>query len=385
MPTCEELFQNSLCIDSHEWTKNTLSGIAASKGVLLFTNAEGRPIQLLQAASLRRTAQAKLLGHGVEESTAPSRRTDISELTARIYWTCCYNNFDSQMTYIRLAHEVFQENANDWIQLPRPAFSVIEMNATLPYFYVSSNPKTSDTRNAFGLFARRKTAGQFCETLNTVFGLCRNPALVGTGNETSCPYLQMQTCPGPCVGKLKMETYHQFVADALAVANGDIDTALAEKTGQMKTAAQSMHYERAKRLKDQIGALENLKSPAFRWTTHLEKLAVLHIDRANKIKVKGQRKHVQQYAAWKVTAKDVYALGQCSTDDQKAFNTFLKDNWNTDTCTPYAANQSEHLGALALFLFRNNRQGFWEDCSNGLIDPLSQNNNFVRSISHPSK
>ena len=57
----EELFDHSLHRESNEWTKDTLSGLGACKGVLLFTHADGQPIQLLQAASIRRTAQAKLL------------------------------------------------------------------------------------------------------------------------------------------------------------------------------------------------------------------------------------------------------------------------------------------------------------------------------------
>ncbi len=357
-PMDEELFENSLCIESSEWTKDTLMGLPVCKGVLLFTNADGRPIQLLQAASLRRTAQAKLLG-SEEESDTPSRKTDISELTARIYYTCCYNNFQSQITYIRLAHAVFGKQAADWIQLPSPVFSVLDTNTKLPYFTVSSNPKTSETRNVFGLFPNRKAAALFCETLNTVFGLCRNPSLVGTGNEPSCPYLQMQTCPGPCVGKLAMETYRAFIEEALAVAGGDIDTALEERKQQMQTAAKSMHYERAKTLKDQIDALEKLKWSTFKWTTRLEQLAVLHIDKADKIKVEGQRKLVQQYAVWKITANGVFALGQCSLDNSESLEALLREKWDTQNSESYAANSYEHLATLSLFLFRNNVQGFW--------------------------
>ena len=363
----EELFENSLCIESSEWTKDTLSGLPACKGVLLFTNAEGKPIQLLQAASLRRTAQAKLLG-SEEESDLPSRKTDISELTARIYYTCCYNNFQSQLTYTRLAHAVFGNQAADWIQLPSPAFVVLDTDAKLPYFTVSSNPKTNGTRNVFGLFPNRKAAAQFCEILNTVFGLCRNPSLVGTGNEPSCPYLQMQTCPGPCVGKLAMETYRAFVDEALLAAGGDVDAALEERKQQMHTAAQSMHYERAKVLKDQIDALKKLQWTSFKWTTRLDQLSVLHIDKADKIKVEGQRKRVQQYAVWKITANGVFALGQCSLDNSESLDALLRENWNTQRPEAYAANPYEHLATLSLFLFRNNVQGFWGNCSGGLPD-----------------
>ncbi len=372
----EELFEASLCINSEEWTKDTLSGLPACKGVLLFVNRDGQPIQLLQAASIRRTAQAKLIDTE-EESNVPSRKTDISELTERIDYTCCYNNFQSQMTYLRLAHAVFPDNASDWIQLPRPSFSVIDMSLPLPYFFVSTSPETNIHRKVFGLFPNRKSAGLFCDTLNTVFGLCRNPSLLGSGNEPSCPYLQMQSCPGPCVGQLKTETYCQFVTDAITTAGGEIDTVLAERKQQMQSAAQSMYYERAKLLKDQVDAIEKLKSPAFHWTSRLDELAVLHIDRADKIKVEGQRKLVQQYAIWKITADGVFSLGQCSLDDFDVFHNFLLGNQGANMPSHYTQSPYEHLGTLSLFLFRNNVQGLWLNISNGLPDASNLNNQLI--------
>ncbi|MHC4552405.1 MAG: UvrB/UvrC motif-containing protein [Planctomycetota bacterium] len=360
----EELFKASLGSEPNEWTKDTLSGLGTCKGVLLFVDPAGHPIQLLQAANLRRTAQAKLLEG--EPTDGPSRKTDISELTARIYYSCCYNNFQSQITYVRLAHTVFQKKAADWLQLPKPAFAAIDTNAKLPYFYVSTNPQISDQRYVYGLFANRKAAGIFCDSLNMVFGLCRNPSLLGSGNETSCPYLQMKTCPGPCVGRLTIQTYHGFVEEAVEAANGDLDTPLADRKNRMQAAAKAMNYERAKLLKDQIDTLSKLKTRDFDWTTNLSDLSVLHIDTANKVKIAGRRKHVQLYTAWKVTSEKIICLGDYDLSKKDSFENLPAMYQTAQVPVFYTNNQYEHLATLALFLFRSHRQGLWMNVTDGL-------------------
>ena len=363
-PHCEALFEASLQREDNTWTQDTLSGLPTCKGVLLFADTDSRPIQLLQAASLRRTAQAKLLEGDAEEG--PSRKTDISELTGQLYFTSCANAFESTLTYIRLVHALFPGQTADWLQLPSPVFAVLDSSAALPCFTVSSNPVSSEQRQVFGLFGQRKTAGLFCETLNTVFGLCRNRPLLGSGNEASCPYLQMQTCGGPCIGQLNMETYRQFVQEALDAANGELDEPITKRTTQMKAAAQSMHYERAKRLKDQIDALASLKERPFQWTENLNRLAVLHVDRAGKVKVEGRRKRVHQYAGWKITARGVFAMGTFELTEANALERFIREQWDTQTPVAYAETMYEHLATSSLFLFRHNVQGLWLNGSQGV-------------------
>ena len=361
----EELFEASLCIESDEWTKDTLSGLPAGKGVLFFTNAENQPVQLLQTANLRRTAQAKL-AH--DESPSPNRKVDISELTVKIFYTRCYNNFELQLTYLRLAHAIFQKAARDWIQLPTISLATIDTDADLPFFFVSVNPKQRENQHAFGLFPTRKAAGEFVRILNTVFCLCRNPSLLNTGREASCPYFQMQTCPGPCIRETERPAYRGRVEDALAAANGHIDTALENRKAQMQDAAASMQFEQAKSLKEQIHALQKLKHPDYRWTKNLSTLCILHIDKSSKIESNGKKRKQQQYIAYKISCDHVVKVGRFIPDTADHLNGFFENHWHNTTPIQSTVDVGEHLGALSLLLFKNNPQGLWIDCSEGLMD-----------------
>jgi hypothetical protein len=164
-PPYEELFDSSVDLEQHHWTPDALTDIPTCKGVLLFLDSNDQPIQLLQTANLRRTARTKLFHH--DENI--TRKTDISNLTNKIFWRCGYNDFMTQTAYVQLAYALFEKQSDNWVQLPRPCFSAIEMDSYLPYFDVSNNPVISENRIVYGLFPSRKAAAEFSKTLNSVF------------------------------------------------------------------------------------------------------------------------------------------------------------------------------------------------------------------------
>ena len=304
-PPYEELFDSSVSLEQHNWTPDALADIPTCKGVLLFADSDYQPIQLLQAANLRRTARAKLF----QQNESISKKTNISSLTNKIFWQCCYNDFMTQTAYLQLAHALFEKQADDWIHLPRPCFSVIETDSNLPYFDASNNPAMSEKRIAYGLFPSRKTAAEFSKTLNSVFCLCQNPTLLQTGRESSCPYLQMMKCPKPCLDPTQKASYLKRCDEAIKVANGHIESSLNALSQRMDEAANTMNFEKASELKKQIGQLKKLQKSDYRWVHDLKDLSVLHVDRTFKKSIEGQRRRIQQYQWFKINAEAIYDLG----------------------------------------------------------------------------
>lgn len=359
----EELFDSSVTLKQHKWTQDALAELPTCKGVLLFVNAAGKPIQLLQAANCRRTAQAKLLH---EDADAVTRKPDVSDLTTVIYCTCCYNNFLSQITYTQLARAVFGKDAANWIQLPKISLAAMDTDAFLPYFYVTDAASEHPGQQRFGLFPSRKAAADFCEILNTVFVLCRNPALLKTGKEPSCPYLQMQTCPGPCLHETLRAGYAEAVNQSVKTAAGTIEIPQQQLQQHMQQASKQMEFELAQRCKKKLDLLNKLTRRDFQHVHPLEDLCFLHIDIGPKVSIEGQKRKTQQLMWFKVTAQGAFHLGDFLPDTENSIAEFIETSW-TKNLTPLPLKDSkERLSVLSLHLFRSQRPGIWIDCAKGL-------------------
>jgi len=359
----EELFDSSVALDQDNNTPDALADIPTCKGVLLFTDSSDTPIQLLQAANLRRTARVKLF----RQDEGISKRTDISKLASKIYWRCCYNDFLTQTSYIQIAYALFERQAGDILQLPRPCFSVIEMDSYLPFFDVSSSPEKSEKRIIYGLFPSRKATGEFSKTLNSVFCLCQNPTLLNTGRESSCPYLQMMKCPKPCLDPSQKESYLERCHEAIKNANGQIESSLNTLGQRMNKASKSMNFEKASELRKKIDQLKKLQKPDFRWVHDLNNYSILHVDRTFKKSIEGKRKRIQQYQWFKINSEAIYDLGFFSPASRQEIDCFLKENWTTGFVIPFPENIKKHLSNLSFFLYRTKSSGVWVDCSDGIV------------------
>ena len=359
----EELFDSSVTLKQNNWTRDTLSDLPTCKGVLLFVNAARKPIQLLQTANCRRTAQAKLLR---EEADAATRKPDVSDLTAVIYSTCCYNNFLSQIVYTDLARAVFGKDASNWIQMPKTALAAIDTDAFLPYFYVTDTAGEHSGQQRFGLFPSRKAAADFCEILNTVFVLCRNPALLKTGKEPSCPYLQMQTCPGPCLHETLRDGYAEAVHQAAKTAAGNLEIPRRQLRRQMQQASKQTEFEQAQRCKKKLDQLNKLSRHDFQHVHPLKDLCFLHIDTGPKVKIEGQKRKQQQWMWFRITSQGAFHLGDCVPDTENSISDFLETNWTKNLKPLFFKDNKELLSVLSLQLFRNQRPGIWIDCTSGI-------------------
>ncbi|MHC4385415.1 MAG: UvrB/UvrC motif-containing protein [Planctomycetota bacterium] len=358
----EELFDSSVTLKQNEWTQDALQEIPTCKGVLLFVDQQNQPIQIIQTGNLRRAVCARLL----QKQTETSRKTDIATLSQKIFWASCHSNFMTQVNYLRLAHTLYAETANNWIQLPTPFFAVIDLDAPLPYFYISNDPVTSGKRIAYGLFPNRKTVQEFTETLNTVFCLCRNPSLLKTPRRSSCPYFQMQKCPGPCLDSSQKQSYLNRVHKAIAGANGHTESANNMLNQMMNSASNSMDFEKANELKRQIDQLKKLEKSDYRWVHDLKDLTILHVDESFRQAIEGKKRKVRYYKWLKIVSDGIYDLGDFLPDSDGYIERFLEQKWTTAPRISYASDIKEHLGNVAYFLFRSKQPGFWLDCTEGI-------------------
>ena len=370
----EKLFDGCLAVDATCQEPVVLSGsegIPTSKGILLFSDEDRVPVQLLIAANMRRSAKARLWP---EVSDTPSKRADIGRIVRKLYYRSCYNDFNTTLTCVRIAKTLFSDSWGEIVKLPRAVCVSIDLNAKWPFFCATEKINVGGSVKSFGPFPSRKAAAEFVQVLERGFGLCQRPDLIGTDDKyQTCPYLQMGVCPGPCAGKISREEYLVQIENAVDAATGNCQQYVEEFGREMERFAGEMLFEEAEVVKGRIENIERLQKRTFSWTGDLGELAVLHIDRWAKVPGKDKRKRVQTFAGFLITGRCVYRFKDFDIDGVEKFRSGLLERLGgTGDVDNDGLSDKERIGLLCSFLYRSSRQGFWLDVSEKGKMPASE-------------
>lgn len=73
--------------------------------------------------------------------------------------------------------------------------------------------------------------------------------------DTPCLYYHMKQCKAPCCGKISKDSYNDYIGEITRLLEGKGEKTIEKLTGEMKTAAKELNFEKAARLRDGIKAL----------------------------------------------------------------------------------------------------------------------------------
>ena len=158
---------------------------------------------------------------------------------------------------------------NNLIKEFGPRYNVMYRDdKSYPYVRFSSHryPRISYYRGAktppdryFGPFPN---AGAVRETLNTLQKLfrlrpCRDSFFAN--RQRPCLQHQIKRCSGPCVALIEPEEYTRDIAKAARLLEGRGDELARELANEMEQASDTLDFERAARVRDQIAALKRVR------------------------------------------------------------------------------------------------------------------------------
>ncbi len=362
----EELFDVCLQVETKSQTADALSGnggLPIAKGVVLFADKHDEPIQLLISSNIRRTACARLFHKDAE---ALSKRTDIAEITRKIYYTVCFNDLASLLEYRRVGRSVYASSYKKLLKLGKRSYVKINVTAKWPVFELSNKSYCSKNERIFGPFPTRRSASDFIEILGTAFLLCQRPGMINSPQKAgSCPYLQMESCPAPCVGNISRGKYLMQIKDAINAACGNVDEQLEKLAVIMKQLSEETEFEKANSVKKRVDQLERLKAPCYKWTCDLDDWRVLHIDKFAKIKVEGKRKKEQTYAAFVISDGYIRHLEPLTLDDVEKVSKTLARSDDKQAMLTDVKTKDELMSLVSLSLYRSKPAGVWLNCSGG--------------------
>ena len=227
--------------------------IPVEPGVYRFRDATGRVIYVGKAKSLR----SRLNSYFADISALHPRTRQMVTTAASVEWTIVTTEVEAlQLEY-------------NWIKEFDPRFNVryrddksypslaVTLNEEYPRLQVMRGPRKSGVRY-FGPYAHAWAIRETLDLLLRVFPArtCSNGVFKRAGQiGRPCLLGYIGKCSAPCVGRVDAAEHRAIVKDFCDFLAGKTDTMIRRLERQMAEASANLEFERAARLRDDLGAL----------------------------------------------------------------------------------------------------------------------------------
>ncbi|MGI8625588.1 MAG: excinuclease ABC subunit UvrC [Geodermatophilaceae bacterium] len=230
-----------------------VGSIPDSPGVYRFRDAHGRVIYVGKAKSLR----SRLNSYFADLAGAHPRTRQMVTTAAAVDWTVVRTEVEAlqlEYNWIKEFDPRFNVRYRDDKSYPSLAVTLYE---EYPRLQVMRGPKRKGVRY-FGPYSHAWAIRETLDLLLRVFpartcsaGVFKRAGQIGR----PCLLGYIGKCSAPCVGRVTAEEHRQIVDDFCDFMAGRTDTLIRRLEQQMAAAAAEQEYERAARLRDDIGAL----------------------------------------------------------------------------------------------------------------------------------
>jgi excinuclease ABC subunit C len=227
--------------------------IPVQPGVYRFRDASGRVVYVGKAKSLR----SRLSSYFQDVASLHPRTRQMVTTAASVEWTVVSTEVEAlqlEYSWIKEFDPRFNVRYRDDKSYPSLA---VTLHEDYPRLQVMRGPKKKGVRY-FGPYAHAWAIRETLDLLLRVFpartcsaGVFKRASQVGR----PCLLGYIGKCSAPCVGKVSQEEHRAIVDDFCEFMAGRTGPYLKRLEKEMAAAAQAMEYERAARLRDDIGAL----------------------------------------------------------------------------------------------------------------------------------
>ncbi|HET7760975.1 MAG TPA: excinuclease ABC subunit UvrC [Phycicoccus sp.] len=230
--------------------------IPTDPGVYRFRDKEGRVIYVGKAKNLR----ARLSSYFQDVSALHHRTATMVRTGASVEWTVVSTEVEAlqlEYAWIKEFDPRFNVRYRDDKSYP---YLAVTMGEEFPRAMVMRGAKRKGTRY-FGPYAHAWAIRETLDLAMRVFpmrtcstGVFKRAAQVGR----PCLLGYIDKCSAPCVGRVDAARHREIAEDFCDFMAGESGRFLGRLTAEMKGAAAELDFERAARLRDDIGALERV-------------------------------------------------------------------------------------------------------------------------------
>jgi excinuclease ABC subunit C len=228
--------------------------IPVEPGVYRFSDVHGRVIYVGKAKSLR----SRLTSYFADIAGLHPRTRQMVTTAAKVEWTVVTTEVEAlQLEY-------------NWIKEFDPRFNVryrddksypvlaVTLNEEFPRLTVYRGPRRKGVRY-FGPYSHAWAIRETLDLLTRVFpartcsaGVFKRHSQI----ERPCLLGYIDKCSAPCVGRVSAEEHRAIVVNFCDFLSGRTDRFARDLERQMNSAAEELDFERAARLRDDLGALK---------------------------------------------------------------------------------------------------------------------------------
>ncbi len=227
--------------------------IPIEPGVYRFRDPHGRVVYVGKAKSLR----SRLNSYFADISGLAPRTRQMVTTAASVEWTVVTTEVEAlQLEY-------------NWIKEFDPRFNIryrddksypvlaVTLNEEYPRLFVYRGPRRKGVRY-FGPYSHAWAIRETLDLLTRVFpARTCSAGVFKRHNQIGRPCLlgYIEKCSAPCVDRVSAEEHRAIVLDFCDFLAGKTDRLVRQMEQQMSAASEELDFERAARLRDNIGAL----------------------------------------------------------------------------------------------------------------------------------
>ena len=225
-------------------------------GCYLFKDRQGRVLYVGKATSLRN----RLGNYFVPPSLLHPRTASMLERAASVEWIIAANEVESlhlEYNLIKTHEPRYNVKYRDDKSYPWLAITVGE---EVPRALVSRSKRRPGVRR-FGPYAHAYAIRETLDLLLRTFpirtcrdGVYRRAHRLGR----ACLLYDIGKCAGPCAGHVTPDGHRQIVDGLIAFLEGDTDPVVKRLAREMREASETLEFERAARLRDQLASVERV-------------------------------------------------------------------------------------------------------------------------------